>query len=212
MNAVTVYVLCDSRESDPIKRVRYVGQTTGTLKRRLTAHRRDTKTGRSRRAKWMRSVVEGGGEVAIEAVRTDATWNETEIKEIARCLSLGYSLTNGTDGGDGRLGCAPTKEHREKLRLTNIGNKYTLGYSHTSEARQKIGLASLGHIVTAETRKKIGQASLGRRGGAKLTWPQVTEIRSRCAGGKTQADVAREFRVARSCVSFIVRGKSWVAA
>ena len=53
-------------------------------------------------------------------------------------------------------------EHREKIRLALIGNKYTLGMKHSSETREKIRQARLGRKASPETREKVRQAALKR--------------------------------------------------
>ena len=44
---------------------------------------------------------------------------------------------------------------------------------------------------------------------AKLTQPQVDEIRSRCAAGERQRVIAKEYGVDQSAISFIVRRVTW---
>lgn len=43
----------------------------------------------------------------------------------------------------------------------------------------------------------------------RLTPREVRDIRRDCASGRTQAQVAADFRVSQSTVSDIVRGKTW---
>ena len=50
----------------------------------------------------------------------------------------------------------------------------------------------------------------GRATGAKLTWDQVVEIRSRyAAGGITQVELGLEFGVGSGTISEIILGKVW---
>lgn len=44
---------------------------------------------------------------------------------------------------------------------------------------------------------------------AKLTWPQVEEIRRRSVWGETRAQLAREFGVTKSMISKIRSGDNW---
>lgn len=55
-----------------------------------------------------------------------------------------------------------TEEHRNKIGLTKIGNKYCLGRHLTEEQKQKISKSEKGKIVSTEARINIGNASRGR--------------------------------------------------
>src|SRR6185436_20078187 len=66
---VTIYVLADSRVTDPIARVRYVGRTVRTLARLLRDHWATANADeQTHRARWMRAVRNSGGRVVIEEV------------------------------------------------------------------------------------------------------------------------------------------------
>jgi hypothetical protein len=55
-----------------------------------------------------------------------------------------------------------------------------------------------------------GTAQRGEKhGGAKLTWDEVREIRSLLNAGHYGKDVARQFGVSKSTISFIRRGQTW---
>ena len=56
-----------------------------------------------------------------------------------------------------------TPEHKEKLRLANLGNKYTLGRKPSAEAIEKTASAHRGKSRTEETKKKIGDSNRGRK-------------------------------------------------
>jgi hypothetical protein len=203
----TIYALCDSREPDPIKRVRYVGQTVTELDNRLARHRWYARVGQpGHRSNWIRSVERDGGTVLIEAIKTNAEWNATEVEEIARHRAMGCDLTNATDGGGGALGYIHDEETRKKMR----GHARLLGHVYGEETREK----HRQRICSVETIEKMCSSAChgDKNVNAKLTWPQVAEIRTRCASGETGKALAVEFRVSRASVSRIVNGKRWVAA
>lgn len=81
--------------------------------------------------------------------------------------------------------------------------------THRDNMRQMVerGRSGRGHLyATAEVRGE-------RNPRAKLTEPQVADIRRRYAeGGVRQVDLAREFGVSQPMIGYIVRGEHWVAA
>lgn len=164
----TIYALCDGRESDPVKRVRYIGQTVRTLAQRLRRHAADARRGeQTRRARWMRSVWATGGHVLIEAVIVvpSSAWGTAEQEQIATLRARGCDLTNLTDGGEGMPNPAP--ETRAKLSAKSRGNRRALGYRHTPGALVKIGQASrrnkhaTGWHHSLEARARIAAALVG---------------------------------------------------
>lgn|GEM_PF-6628924 len=150
---VTIYVLCDSREADPVKRVRYVGRTVWPIARRLSAHRYSAQHGgRTRTACWIRSVEADGGQVLIEPIaQVPVVWSDAaEIDLIAKHRALGCRLTNHTDGGGGLLHA--DAETRAKIGAVSRGNKYWVGKTHTVAARAKISAAHRGKPMHPNTR------------------------------------------------------------
>ncbi len=149
----TIYVLCDSREADPIRRIRYVGRTVWPISRRLSAHCYSAQHGgRTRTACWIRSVMATGGQIRIEPIATvPVAWSDAaEIDLIAKHRALGCRLTNHTDGGGGILHADAAT--RAKISAVARGNKYWVGKTHTAEARAKISAAHLGRPMHPNTR------------------------------------------------------------
>ena len=161
----TIYVLCDSREADPIKRVRYVGRTVRTVDTRLRHHWRYTngEGGEGHRAAWMRSVVAGGGEVilSVVAVVPASQMDAAEMEHVAKYRALGCDLTNKTDGGGGSFGYRATDETRRKLSVSHRGQQSHLGIPQSEETRAKLRAANLGKKASQETCDKISAALRG---------------------------------------------------
>lgn len=173
--AVTIYALCDSRVTDPLQRVRYIGQTTVRLSRRLGGHVNTAQRGgHTHRDRWMRSVWDDGGVVTIEslAVVPIERWAHAEAEMIARYRSCGARLTNATDGGEGMPN--PNAETRERLRRAFVGrplrpeHRAKIGAAHRGtpcsvEQRASISATLTGRPLSDETRAKMSNARKGRK-------------------------------------------------
>ncbi len=158
MNGCVIYALCDSRVDDPVLRVRYVGQTTVRLSRRLGGHMNSAKRGgHTHRDRWIRSVLASGGTVSIESIANVpiAQWASAEQETIVLYRSKGARLTNATDGGEGMPN--PNAETRERLRQAFVGKPLL------AEHRLKIGNGNRGLVRTADVRERIRATLLGRR-------------------------------------------------
>lgn len=95
-----MYALVDARAPNLI---RYVGKTVRSPRRRLAEHLKTAETGKSRCAKWIRSVQREGGSIQLlvlcSGVYTADDLNASEREMIKRFQSP--MLTNLTAGGDG---------------------------------------------------------------------------------------------------------------
>jgi len=108
---------------------------------------------------WIRSVLKQGGSIVSLVLESGLSWGESgqrEIFRIAHYKSVGYDLTNMTDGGDGVIGFIHSVEARAKMSAANLGRVHSL------EHRAKIRVAQLGNKRSPETRAKISAAGLGR--------------------------------------------------
>jgi len=114
-----LYTLSSSEDG----RVRYIGQTTGTLKRRLAAHLcYARKIRRSAVQRWIVSVLERGHQIEISLLAENVEWHEAEIAAIADFRARGFSLLNLTDGGEGTTGFRPKGRKRPDLAARNKAN------------------------------------------------------------------------------------------
>ncbi len=165
----TIYVLVDSRITDPVARVRYVGRTVAPPYRRWFSHRYTAFHGdRTARGCWIRSVYAAGGTVMIEVVATVPveTVDAAEIEWIAKYRALGCRLTNHTDGGGGQLNACP--ETRRKIGESKRGNTYWVGRHHAPESCAKISAAHRGRVMPAATRAVVHSAEARAKMAATL--------------------------------------------
>ena len=90
-----IYGLFDPRDG----LLRYVGQTTVTLKMRLQGHYSDPK--RNRKNNWIKSLRSGGLRPVIKAISEHPIeeLDDMEVATIAMVQSAGASLLNATCGG-----------------------------------------------------------------------------------------------------------------
>jgi hypothetical protein len=86
---------------------------------------------------------------------------DLEIQMIAKLREIGVSLTNATDGGEGRIGHVPTVETRLKMSISRQGNKNRKGIPHSLETIAKISESLKKRPPASEaTRLKLRTASL----------------------------------------------------
>jgi len=155
--------------------LRYVGQTIGSPEDRLKAHKR--KTGNPHLDNWLRSTNTNIIVLERDPVDLDAA----EMCWIHDMREQGADLINITDGGGGVLGYQHTASARKKIGLASLGrvcslvtrakkrtsamgNKRSLGYRHTQEAKAKISAAAVGNqravgcVRSSATRAKMSSA------------------------------------------------------
>ncbi|GAA1524628.1 hypothetical protein BJ978_000462 [Agromyces terreus] len=97
---------------------RYVGQTTKTVKRRASEHRKVAQSGRKTPFyHWLRKTSEDAYEVVVleRVVTTREDLGLAEIGWIALYRATGDRLLNLSDGGLGPLGVVWTAEQREAV-------------------------------------------------------------------------------------------------
>lgn len=153
-----------------------------------------------------------------------------EIERIAFWRSLGISLANKTNGGQGH---AHTAETRAKMSASRKGNKYALGFRHsqetiekrraankgfrhTDESRTKMSAVQKGRTVSEEQRANISAAKKGKRhseetrakvmaalerGRAKANGPKSLEVRARISASLTGKRLSLETRAKLSAAA-----------
>ncbi len=115
-----VYGVCDRATGD----VRYVGQTTSTLKRRFQQHRRVARSGRRTPFyDWLRSRADD----SVEIIELEKVYREREELGIAEMAWISYlrergaQLLNLSGGGLGSTNVVWTEEQRAAARVRATG-------------------------------------------------------------------------------------------
>ncbi len=158
---VTVYGLASSEDG----KLRYIGQTTGALDRRLIHHRYDAKKlSTIHKSNWIRSVIERGFEIVIFPIECNAPWGTAEQRLIALHRKNGVDLVNTTDGGEGVVGYVRDAEWRAaRSALMKGRTSPRKGMKSTDATRAKISAAQLGKAISLEQRAKISKKLTGRK-------------------------------------------------
>lgn len=104
MKQVKIYALSSSKEPENI---RYIGQTGGDLKYRLSRHVHNSKTEKTHKSYWIKKELKDGNKILIKevfSVPIGDNWEKWEIHFISEYKKMGYKLTNSTIGGEGLYG------------------------------------------------------------------------------------------------------------
>jgi hypothetical protein len=155
--SASLYVLADPRRP---KAIRYVGWTSGDVKKRLQKHITNARTDEiNHRCCWIRSLLAVRRRPVLRVVATCPTEEgpAIEVDIIAALRAMGHRLVNGTDGGDGAVGRVVTGETRAKI------GRNTRERMANPEARAQIATSLMGHLVSEETRKRIAAKGRGRK-------------------------------------------------
>ena len=145
-----MFTLYSLTSSDNFNEVRYLGYTGKPIAKRLQGHLYTSKSKKTYKDKWIQSEVNKGNKIIIDAVDYTCSPDEVKQKEIDYIKyykSLGYRLTNGTDGADGTLGLKrpDLSEHNKAKRKTIYVFNYLTGeyfgeYSSQDELCDKLKL------------------------------------------------------------------------
>lgn len=144
----TVYGLYDPRD----EALRYIGQTTLSLARRLCSHiTRKELSNRRHVTSWLKQLTGLGllpriEELAVAYSRVEL--DTLEIKFISEAHSRGAKLTNHTRGGRGMSGYILSEETRRKMSVSRTG------FHHDAAAKAKISAANKGLIRSNELKKQ----------------------------------------------------------
>lgn len=215
---VTIYGLCSSEDG----KIRYVGQTTQTIRARFCGHRWQAKRRQNYHiSRWMAAVVRAGFSVRVFTIETDAVWNETEQRLVAWYRRHGARLVNSTDGGRGVLGLKNPKvaelnrrpERRAAVAAANraragiprgplsetakakiMATKKLRPWSASIETKAKMSAAAKARPpASAEARAKLSAALSGR------VCPWLIES-NRARAGQKRGPLSAEHRAKLSAV------------
>ena len=151
MTDYLVYGLLDPRTNE----IRYVGLSTTGLKRPREHGKPSQMKMQLPRSCWVRSLRAAGYDYFIIILQRCDSFEalcEAEKDWIAVGRSaLGDRLLNLTDGGEGTIGCHPSKESIEKNRAKNTGRK------NTPEAIKLMSESRSKYLADPEVRKQISK-------------------------------------------------------
>lgn len=201
-----IYGLIDPRDG----RLRYVGKTTATLRKRLRAHLNDVKRGRVYipRHKWMSELITAGLEPDGVEIEQDADdWREAEQFWIALLRAQGCDLLNATAGGDGLVSYRHTEETRRKQsesakrRYLNPQERERTGEAvrrgfESEEARANLRAAR--KLVSPETQRANAERL--------IAYARSAKGRAATSARRTGVEVSEE---TRQRLSRSLRGKRW---
>ena len=103
--------------------IRYVGQTTVGVKRRVRDHVSKAlryPSSNNHRDNWIRKTIADGHSVIWVILEPKASWNTSEREWIARLLNQGVRLTNATNGGEGMLDAPVELRQRIAKRIKEL--------------------------------------------------------------------------------------------
>lgn len=178
-----IYALTDPRTN----LVRYIGKSTTGLKRpRFCATPSRLARERTHKANWIRGLISSGLRFGVDVLEeferaSDLDWAEKYW--IAQARSLGWPLTNLTDGGEG-AGHPVSPETRAKIAAANVGK------SVSAETRAKIGAATRGRRASNETRLRISMALIGRSPSAETRAKLSLRNKGKVIPDETRARIA----------------------
>lgn len=200
---VFIYALCEE-DFEP----RYVGKSIRPYER-LRNHINEAPSN-CHRSHWIQSLKARGIEpvlTILERLHPDDDWRQREKEWIAELRSVGWNLTNNTDGGDGVSGLPEAT--RARMRQTWLGRKHrpeTIeklkvsrpGFRHTEETKARMRIVHSDRIITWGD--KLAAAN------RKLSSDQEEEIARRLASGERVTDLAKELGLHRTTVSKVKKG------
>lgn len=124
-----------------------------------------------------------------------------------RDLKLG-PLTNLTDGGEGIVGLIRTKEHRQKLGLSNKGRKLS------EEAKKKISDSLIGKIGrntgnkhTEKTKKQISETKKGTLSWNATPVLQLTKDNILIKEWVSSTNAAKKLNLSQGNICSVINGK-----
>ncbi len=161
-----IYKLIDPTNNE----CRYIGKTIQKLKVRLYRHLNDIDKSISHKNSWLIGLRDKGllNDVKIEILEECDLYilNEREVFWISEFKNNGHKLTNLTIGGDvGSMGHKHSDEAKRKI--SEVSKKMDRSHMRTKEFRDKISKSLIGNNRhkgskhSEETKKKISESKKG---------------------------------------------------
>lgn len=198
-----IYGLVDSREPE---RVRYIGQTTQTVRKRLFGHWKTTNREDKPRYpvhKWMKKRERDQIQAVVlrQCMDFDSLC-EAEIQLIAEYRAIGQADLNLCSGGAGAPGRKHSEEFKEKMRAKVGPLNGNYGKKMPEHVRQA--------IILGDQRKTPEQRIAHAESVAKLTPKDVGTMRWLYEADMfTVKQLAHQYGVSNGNVWNIVKYKTW---
>ncbi|KSJ42381.2 hypothetical protein [Pseudomonas aeruginosa] len=221
----TVYGLCDSRNGE----IRYIGQTSTSLRRRLICHISESRSGTDPKSQWIREVRAGGGSIQIIVLVERAEKDVEEIIQIEAHEKLGHSLLNLTGGGSGLMNCRDStrakmaasassrfssQEERDRTSALTKAAMARPGISEAISAANKRRFEDPAEREKQSARTSATYADPAMRAAqsarrAKMSDAQVIEARMMRKSGSSLAELCKRFGLAAGPMSMLCNGKTF---
>jgi hypothetical protein len=201
MDKVFIYGLVDPRTN----LIRYIGWTPNA-KIRYGKHINESKRETNHKANWIKQLLSLNLKPALIILDEVSVedWSLAESAWILYGLEQDWPLTNMTLGGEGTLGCIPSRETRNKMRES--GKKKIFSDEHRENMRR----AGLGKILSKEARRKVSEAMKGENNHqAALTEQLVIEIRELYDSGMKVCDIAKKYEKSYYTIYNVVTRRNW---
>lgn len=154
-----IYVLKESNSEV----VRYVG-ITQNYQKRFKQHLATSKNKKTRKQKWISSLINNGLTPDIEIIDSQLTSEEAGTKEMQYILlykAMGAILVNGTRGGEGTVVYEKSEYGKKLISERHKGHTYNRGRTHTEESRKNMSDAHKGYVMPEEQKRKISISGTG---------------------------------------------------
>lgn len=197
-----IYILIDPKTN----LVRYVGQTSKKLEKRLSSHinkAKNTPNKTTHKNTWIKSLISENLKPIIELVEvvSDSEWKEKEKYYIKKYKELGFDLLNLSEGGDS--GCMPGGKRiwnsemdyiNWKNKLSESAKKRIISNDDRLMMAKNCRITHLGKKRSEETKQKLSLTKMGNKNpmfGKKHTDERKKEI-SEFHKGKKMSDETKK--------------------
>lgn len=219
---VKIYMLIDPRDS----KIRYIGKTKQSLKKRLINHIVNSKHKKTHKDCWIMNLLNNNFKPQIELIDDvqESEWIFWEQHYISLYKSWGFNLTNLTIGGDGVNGIRAWNKGTKGLVKSNITSfkpKHKIGletrikkgerFSSNTEFKKGMKPWNFGVNHTIETIQKMKSIKLGKiSSNRKLTFNDALKIRELRKDKMKIIELATKYKVSLSTIKGIIFNKTYI--
>lgn len=182
--------------------IRYIGYSYNPIKR-LSDHLSESKQLKYHRHKWIQSEIAKGYSIGISSLRcvSESCVGQAEVETILLYKSFGAKLTNGNNGGMG--GRSPSKESRERMRVSKLGNTWNIGREKSEKTKLLISIGNKGRNLD-KAREKALETIRGKRSSKRnIDDSTVIELYSLYNSGFSLGEIIEKTGVKKYTISNI---------